>query len=92
MVVPGDDNDIMLTDIDRRVMNIKGDDEELEIEMQNVFKSYNLNREIKVDHGNLGIKSFTDNMKKEMIQREQLGKRENQDSTGLYGNYACIKR
>jgi len=70
ITLPGADDDIMLTDIDRRLMNVKGDDEELEVEMQSIYKSYNLNRDIKVDHENFGIKSYTDNMKKELIKRE----------------------
>lgn len=39
----------------------------------------------------MGIKSYIDNMKKEQLKRDTLGKREN-TSQKMYGQYSCIKK
>ena len=56
----GDDDDIMMTDLDRRILNIDEDDDDFEIPTM----MYNLKKDIKIDENNMGIKSYNDNVKK----------------------------
>ena len=50
----------MITDIDKRMMNIEEDDE-LEIQT-NLYK---FNKEIKVDTNNIGVKSYQNSVKRD---------------------------
>ena len=75
--------------MDRRIMNMENDDQELEIfgpiKTPNL---YNLKKEIKVDSNNFGIKSYKDNCKKEKRNKEEAIIKANP----LIQKYPCLKR
>ena len=57
----GDDKDIMVTDLDMRIM--KGDNEDEELEELDAPCLYNYKKEIKVDSNDFGHKSYENTQK-----------------------------
>ena len=67
-------------------MNIDNDDEELEdIDAPSL---YNMKKDIKIDHDNMGFKSYSDNCRKVKRMKQD----EEQKLNPMAGMYPCIKR
>lgn len=81
----------MITDLDKRLMNINGDDHDL-IDLDDPVKGapslYNMKKEIKIDSNNMGIKSYNDNVKKQKRIKDDIETKLNP----LGNMYPCLKR
>lgn len=53
----------MITDVDKRIMNINNDDDDLDIYDQVKPNLYNMKKDICIDWNNMGVKSFKDSCK-----------------------------
>ena len=61
-VVPSIEDDIMITDLDKQIMNINGDDD-LDIVEDAKPMLYNMKKDIKIDTNNMGMSSYKTKIK-----------------------------
>ena len=78
----------MITDVDKRIITLGEEDEDLELLEEQGRSLYNMKKDIKIDSNNFGIKSYDASVKKMKRIKNDLEQKLNP----LSGMYPCIKR
>ena len=83
----GADDDIMITDIDKKIIKINDEDEDIDFG-PNFAPLYNFKKEIKIDPEDLGNRNYQNRLKRDLSLKNEEIMRDNP----LIGNYPCLKR